>query len=243
MKKRGGEGGECHDFSQKCFCLTVPNHFLEETFCVSESFGYRKCLCLRRDYPRFSMESLLSPVPKNFVEEPICVSQNFLYRKILGIRGGGDGVRVTICRQNCFCLTVPSHFLEDIFCVSESFGYRKGLCLRWDYPPFSTEFSMSQSTEKLRRGTHLCFTEFFVSKEFMKRRGEGRECHDFSQKCFCLTVPNHFLEETFCVSESFGYRKCLCLRGDYPRFSMGSLLSPVPRNFVEEPICVSQKIL
>ena len=119
-------------FRQNGFCLTVSNHFVEETFCVSESTGIRK----------FS-----------------------------GIR---EGAGITIFRQNCFCLTVPNHFLEETFCVSESFGYRKGLCLRGHYTPFSLEFLMSQSTEKLRRGTHLCFTEFFVSKDFMKKRG-GRE--------------------------------------------------------------------
>ena len=88
-EKEGGKGVSVTISRQNCFCLTVPNHFQEETFCVSESFGYLKCLCLRGDYPRFSMENLLSPVPKNFVEEPICVSQTFLYRKFLGIRGGG----------------------------------------------------------------------------------------------------------------------------------------------------------
>ena len=28
-------------------------------------------------------------------------------------------------------------------------------------------------TEKLRRGTHLCFTENFVSKDLMNKRGKG----------------------------------------------------------------------
>ena len=81
---------------------------------------------------------------------------------------------VRIFRQICFCLTVPNHFLEETFCVSESFGYRKGLCLRGDYTPFSIEFLMSQSTEKLRRGTHLCFTDMFESKSFMNKRVGGK---------------------------------------------------------------------
>ena len=155
--------------------------------------------------------------------------------------GGGKGVSVTIFRQNCFCLTVPNHFLEETFCVSESFGYRKCLCLRGDYPRFFYGKFVVSGTEKLRRGTHLCFTEISVSKDFRNKRGGGVSVTIFRQNCFCFTVPNHFLEETFCVSEGFGYRKCLSLRGDYPRFSMENLLSPVPKNFVEEPICVSQK--
>ena len=211
-------------FRQNCFCLTVPNHFLEETFCVSESFGYLKCLCLRGDFPRFSMDNLLSPVPKNFVDEPICVWQNFLHRKILGIRGG-EGVSVTISRQNGFCLTVSNHFVEETFCVSESFGYRKGLCLRGDYPRFSMEsllspvpenfveepicvsqtflyrkilgirggrsechdfpskWFLSHSIKLFPRGTHLCFTEISVSKDFRNKRGGGKsECHIFPSK-------------------------------------------------------------
>ena len=84
----------------------------------------------KRGISSFSMENLLSPVPKNFIEEPICVSQTFLYRKFLGIRGGGEGVSVTIFRQNGFCLTVSNYFLEEPICVSQKFLYRKILGIR-----------------------------------------------------------------------------------------------------------------
>ena len=46
----------------------------------------------------------------------------------------------------------------------------------------------------------------------------ARGYHDFPSKLFCLTVPNHFVKEPFCVSESFGYLKILCLRGEYHDF-------------------------
>ena len=36
-----------HDFSLKNFCLTVPKNFVEEPFCVSENFWYRKMLGIR----------------------------------------------------------------------------------------------------------------------------------------------------------------------------------------------------
>ena len=39
-------------------------------------------------------------------------------------------------------------------------------------------------TEKLRRGTHLCFTDISVSKYFRNKRGGGSECHDFPSKWF-----------------------------------------------------------
>ena len=41
---------------------------------------------------------------------------------------------------------------------------------------------------------------------------EGREPR-FSVKLFCLTVPKHFVEEFFCVSKNFWYRKKLWIGG------------------------------
>ena len=37
--------------------------------------------------------------------------------------------------------------------------------------------------------------------------------HDFPLKNFRLTVPKNFVEEPVCISENFGYRKTLWLRG------------------------------
>ena len=59
--------------------------------------------------------------------------------------------------------------------------------------------------------------------------------HDFPLKNFCLTVPKNFVEEPFCVSESFGYRKTLCLRGFCHDFLSNFFCLTVPKNFVEEP--------
>ena len=82
---------------------------------------------------------------------------------------------------------------------------------------FSTENLLSHSTDKLRRGTFLCFTKFLVSKKIMDKRGEeegeageereeeeeeegGREGgREFLSKIFCLTVPKNFVGEPFCA--------------------------------------------
>ena len=60
----------------------------------------------------------------------------------------------------------------------------------------------------------LVFKEFLqtsirplISVHYAKRY------HDFPLKNFRLTVPKNFVEEPVCVSENFGYRKTLCLRG------------------------------
>ena len=97
---------------------------------------------------------------------------------------------------------------------------------------------LSHSAKKFRRGTLLCFRKFLVSKNVRDKRG-GRY-HDLPSKVFRLTVPNHLVEELFCVSESFGYRKILCLRGEYHDFRKKICCLTLPKNFVAEPFCVSQ---
>ena len=129
---------------------------------------------------------------------------------------------ITIFRQNCFVSQYriisqrnPSVFQK--FWVSKNFMPKRRISL------FSTENLLSQSTEKLRRGNLLCFTIFLVSNNFMDRRGGGggrEEGGSITILCqnFCLTVPNHFVEEPFCVSESFTHRKILCLKVEYHDF-------------------------
>ena len=119
------EGAGITIFRQNCFCLTVPNHFVQETFCVSESFAYRKILCLRGEYPRFSIKNCCLTIPKNFVEEPFCVLQNFLYRKILCIRKGEGREGVSRFSVKNFCLTVSKNFVEETFRVSLFSGTEK----------------------------------------------------------------------------------------------------------------------
>ena len=82
---------------------------------------------------------------------------------------------------------------------------------------------LSHSAEKFRGGTFLFFRKFLVSKNVRDKRGGGY--HDFPSKLFCLTVPNHFVEEPFCVSKNFGYQKnCMPKRG-ISQFSIENLLS------------------
>ena len=57
----------------------------------------------------------------------------------------------------------------------------------------------------------LCFRKFAVAKKFMDKRG-GREYHCFPLKILRLKVPKNFVEEHFCVSKNFWYRKMLVLR-------------------------------
>ena len=69
--------------------------------------------------------------------------------------------------------------------------------------------------------------------------------HDFQLKNFCLTAPKNFVEEPFCVSENFWYRKMLgiregagitifckkCFVSQYRKALHGTLLCCVSENF------------
>ena len=61
---------------------------------------------------------------------------------------------------------------------------------------FSIENLLSRSTEKLRRGTILCFTKLLVSKKLMDRRGGGREYHEFLSKSFLSHSAGKFRRGT-----------------------------------------------
>ena len=75
-------GRECNDFPSKLLCLTVPKHFVEERFCVLESFRYRKMLWIRGEYHDFLSKIYCLTNRKKFVREPLNVSKNLGYEKI-----------------------------------------------------------------------------------------------------------------------------------------------------------------
>ena len=114
-----------HDFPLKNFCLTVPKKLVEEPFCVSENFGYRKISCLRGESHDFLSKIFCLPVPKNFVGErnpSVLFFRKFpVAKKLLDKRG-------RVSRDfppKIFCLTVPKNFLGEPFCVAQNFCYRK----------------------------------------------------------------------------------------------------------------------
>ena len=89
-----------------------------------------------------------------------------------------------------------------------------------------------------RRGTLLRFRRILVSENFMDKRAGGREYYNFPLKLFCLTV--HFVEEHFCVSESFRYRKILWIRVEYHDSLSKICCFTVPKNFVGESFIFSE---
>ena len=131
-------------FPYNFFCLSTDFFFVEEPFCVSEGFWYRKTLDKRaggREYYNFPLKLFCLTV--HFVEEHFCVSESFRYRKILWIRVEYHDSLSKIC-----CFTVPKNFVGESFIFSEIWGakkfmHKKGISL------FSVEIFLSRSAEKV----------------------------------------------------------------------------------------------
>ena len=101
------------------------------------------------------------------------------------------------------------------------------------YHVFPSKDFVSHSTEKIPRGTLVSQKGYGV--EFFLIIGVPRFC-----RFFCLTLPKIFVEEPFCVSECFGHRNTLCLRGEHHDFVSKNCWFTVPKKFVDEPFCLSQ---
>ena len=78
--------GDYRSFPSKNFCLTLPKHFVEETFSavfrkISESENFSGKELGTGEYQKFPSISFCLKMPKNFEEERgtllCCVSENF----------------------------------------------------------------------------------------------------------------------------------------------------------------------
>ena len=106
--------------------------------------------------------------------------------------------------KNC-CVTVPKNFVGEPFCVSQSFWYRtiygkegEGRKVYHD----NLSFSLSHSTEKLRRGNFLLYTKILLSKYIMDKRWgmkEGGVSRNSVKKILSQSTEK-LRREHFCVS-------------------------------------------
>ena len=95
-----------HDFPLENFCLTVPKNFVEEPFCVSENFWYRKMLVIREG--RVFRQNCFVSVPKKIRRGTLLCFTKFLVSKKVMDKGGGGG-SITI-----FCQFFFSHSIEKL---------------------------------------------------------------------------------------------------------------------------------
>ena len=150
-------------------------------------------------------------VSKDCLKEPFSFSDYFWSRKTLGIR---DGVDITILWLNFFSNGTESFRWWNLL------GFRRFRLFKNFTPKrrmlrFSTKKYVISQYSNLCRGTLLCLTPFLVLKIFIDKKActGGREYHDFLSETSCTSVPRKFVEEPFCVWQSFWYRKILRLRG------------------------------
>ena len=108
---------------------------------------------------------------------------------------------------------------------------------------FPVKIVFSQSTERIRGRTLLCFRKSLLSKNVRDKRGV---CSDFPSNLFCLTVPINFVRESLCNSGKLRYRKKLWIRRGrkgVSRLSVEHFCLTIPKRFAEEPFCVSEKCI
>ena len=110
---------------------------------------------------------------------------------------------------------------------------------------YSVQNCLSQSTEKLRSGTFLCFAEFLVSEKIMDKRGRTEGVSRCSVNFFLSHTTEKFRTGTFLfhtnfvVSEYFMQKRWGVKEGGVLRYSVKKLLSQSTEELRWEHFCVS----
>ena len=194
----------CHDFVSKILSHSAEK-FRGETFliCASENFWSGKKIRIRGGGGNVTIfcQNFLSDSAKKLRRGTHQCVINFGFRKILGFR--------ELCHD--FVSKTLSHSAEKfrretfLICASENFWSRKKIRIRGGgNVTIFCQIFLSDSAEKLRRGTHQCVINF----EFRKILGFRELCHDFVSKILSHSAEK-FRRETFliCASENFWSRK------------------------------------
>ena len=172
----------------------MPIKFVEEPFCVSKEFWYRKFSSKGRGSFTVLSKIVLSHRTEKTSPGNYSVFQKISSReKNLWIRGGLSRFSVEI-----FMSHSAENFRKGILLflrkllVSKSFIDEKG-----GITFFRRNFLSHRTETKSFVKEPFCFPEiFWYQKNFMDKRGLNTI---FSQKFFCLTVPRSFVGEPFCA--------------------------------------------
>ena len=82
-----------------------------------------------------------------------------------------------------------------------------------EYHFFYVENCLSDSTEKVREGSLVCFRNFTGSKKFSgQERGERRSILHISVENLFSQSTEKLVDETFCTLENFWYPKMLSIK-------------------------------
>ena len=176
------------------------------TFCLSESFWYRKRLRIREraDITLFRREIVVPQCPKNHVEELLCCRKFLVSKNIMDKRGGMEGVSKFSVEK--FLSNNTEYFrwrklrcLRN-FLVSKKFMEKRGMEGVSKVP---VKRFLSHSTEKFRWGKHRCLRKNLVSKKHMHKK--GRPIISI-EKSLSQSVEE-MSRDPFVVSPTFWFRK------------------------------------
>ena len=101
--KISGYWGRVSQFSDESYNIWVLKTFVDENFCVSEVFPYRKRLRLRGWYHVFLSELVWLLLPEKIVEVPFSVLKTTDFEKLYAKQGKSPFL------SEIFCLTVPQN--------------------------------------------------------------------------------------------------------------------------------------
>ena len=129
---------------------------------------------------------------------------------------------VSQCRK--FSLANPSNFQKLSF-------FKKPMNLRRAITFFRRKLFVSQQPNfPKRKHSVLCFRKIPVAKNYwIKEARRKKGISRLSAKNLCLRVPKKSVEDPFCVSKSFSYRKILSLEGEYHDFPSKIFCLTVPK--------------
>ena len=126
------------EFPSKKFCLTAPNHSVEEVFCVSERFGFRKKIMPKKGKSRFSTEIMLSHSTEELRRGALlcCVSKRFLIGKKFMDERWGQGVGMSRISVEIFLSHSAETFRRGTLLCFREFPVSKILCIKRAYHDF-----------------------------------------------------------------------------------------------------------
>ena len=133
-------GGRYHNFTSKLFCLTVPNHFLEEPLCLRKFRVSKNFMHMRKGgVLRFSIRKTLSHTTENLRRGRLVF---LVTKKVEDKRERGAS------RFSSIFLRLSTEGHRVPFGVSENFWYRKILWMRGagrrEFSLFSVENLLSR---------------------------------------------------------------------------------------------------
>ena len=114
--------GRVTQTSVESFSLRVLKTSVEEPFCVSDLFPYRKKFTHTREISGFSVGTMLSHSPLDFHRGTL-----LRFRKSPASRIFMHSRGYHVFLSQIFCLAVAKGTVEKPFCMSKKFCYRKEL--------------------------------------------------------------------------------------------------------------------